>query len=518
MRRFMLSLLLCYAPVMLSQEKDFNAMFLYVATDLMHANPDRAIVIADSLYDSTPIIKQKISALMLASNVHYRNAQLIKMLPYIYKAQALAEQSEDYDWQIRIHGFYASMYRSIRFYEQSQTHLEQVERLLPKMEHENQKATILVLTSQEKAQLYKDQKQYDKILPSLNKATKYYALIQDPKVRALHSANYEWMKAAVSLHNKDYQQSQIFYHNVLDSLNLYGLSNHAVKGYVYIGLSKIASDYEMDSAKALEYLQKAEAYVNQSNIVDLESYYHTHLRDYYYHQKDWERYEEEVKNIKALDHTISTEVNRMLTNLFKEYQIESEQLKSKTNFLRYTSYLLLFAFLLAIPIVLYRRRKTNLRMLEIVQELKDLKNIPATSKKSSANVQVKSPLLESIAENTLKQIIDRLATFETTDRFLQANFGIEDLSAYCDSNVRYVSEVIKVHKKQNFANYINKLRVLTIATRLKENVEYRGYKIAYLAEIAGFSSHSKFSSEFKKFLGISPSVFIKNIHQMSNEQ
>jgi AraC-like DNA-binding protein len=82
------------------------------------------------------------------------------------------------------------------------------------------------------------------------------------------------------------------------------------------------------------------------------------------------------------------------------------------------------------------------------------------------------------------------------------------LAAHFDTNTKYLSEVINTHKGKNFNSYINELRINYIIDKLKSNRTYLQYKISYLAEESGFSSHSSFATVFKSVTGISPTVFI----------
>ena len=76
-------------------------------------------------------------------------------------------------------------------------------------------------------------------------------------------------------------------------------------------------------------------------------------------------------------------------------------------------------------------------------------------------------------------------------------------------NSKYVSQIINFYKEKDFNNYINELRIKYIINKMIDDEAYLNYKIAYLAEDAGFSSHSKFSTIFKQVTGNSPSVFIQ---------
>ncbi|PTT72493.1 helix-turn-helix domain-containing protein, partial [Chryseobacterium sp. HMWF001] len=69
--------------------------------------------------------------------------------------------------------------------------------------------------------------------------------------------------------------------------------------------------------------------------------------------------------------------------------------------------------------------------------------------------------------------------------------------------------VINKHKKKNFNSYINELRINYITKEIYNNPKFSQYKISYLADLCGFSSHSIFASTFKKITGMSPSVYIQ---------
>ena len=80
-------------------------------------------------------------------------------------------------------------------------------------------------------------------------------------------------------------------------------------------------------------------------------------------------------------------------------------------------------------------------------------------------------------------------------------------------NQRYLSHVIKTHKNSDFANYVNELRINYIVKKINENPDYLKYKISYLAELCGFSSHTRFTINFKKVTGTTPSVYIAKVRE-----
>ncbi|WP_027379742.1 helix-turn-helix domain-containing protein [Chryseobacterium daeguense] len=55
------------------------------------------------------------------------------------------------------------------------------------------------------------------------------------------------------------------------------------------------------------------------------------------------------------------------------------------------------------------------------------------------------------------------------------------------------------------------MRINHIAHLLKTNPAFLNYKVSYLAEYCGFSSHSAFTTVFKSVTGMSPNTYIQEI-------
>ena len=91
---------------------------------------------------------------------------------------------------------------------------------------------------------------------------------------------------------------------------------------------------------------------------------------------------------------------------------------------------------------------------------------------------------------------------------MDKNISLSVLAGYTATNTKYLSHVINSHKKQDFNAYVNQLRVYYIIKRIESDPQYLQYKISYLAEESGFSSHSKFTTVFKNVTGMAPSVFL----------
>ncbi|MPT30957.1 MAG: AraC family transcriptional regulator [Chryseobacterium sp.] len=117
----------------------------------------------------------------------------------------------------------------------------------------------------------------------------------------------------------------------------------------------------------------------------------------------------------------------------------------------------------------------------------------------------------NISNEKEKELLMKLELFEKSEIFIKKDLTIGYLSVKFGTNPRYLSEIIKKSRSQNFNNYINNLRVDHIVHKLYNEPRYREYKISYLAEQCGFASSQVFIIAFKKMNGVTPSYFIQNL-------
>lgn len=115
----------------------------------------------------------------------------------------------------------------------------------------------------------------------------------------------------------------------------------------------------------------------------------------------------------------------------------------------------------------------------------------------------------SMNQKSKEAILDKLNDFESSQLFLKQDISLEKLSKYVDANSKYVREIIQKYKSKNYSSYINELRINYVIDLLKNNPKFLNYKVSYLAEISGFSSHSAFSVVFRSISGLSPNQFIE---------
>ena len=88
-------------------------------------------------------------------------------------------------------------------------------------------------------------------------------------------------------------------------------------------------------------------------------------------------------------------------------------------------------------------------------------------------------------------------------------FSLNRLAEIAESNTKYVSQAINEHTGKNFRSFINEYRIREARRRLLDTENFGNVTIQYLAESVGFMSTSAFNMAFKKFTGMTPSLYQK---------
>lgn len=204
-------------------------------------------------------------------------------------------------------------------------------------------------------------------------------------------------------------------------------------------------------------------------------------------------------------------INTAFNLISDEY---NQKYLDKKNYFLDIVYIILGLFLIVIVvcsayIIVILQRKKNLN--EIINYI----NITRSNLVNNFVEKKLEPKKSIILKETEDTILNKLKKFENSKRFINKDISLAVLAGQLDSNTKYLSEIINSHYHVNFNTYINKLRINYIIEKLKNDPNFINYKISYLAENCGFSSHSSFATVFKSITGISP---VKFIELLNNEK
>lgn len=200
-------------------------------------------------------------------------------------------------------------------------------------------------------------------------------------------------------------------------------------------------------------------------------------------------------------------VNKVSTETIKQKEVE------KNSTIKNYFYIFLAVLgIVGLGIWFYWRNKNkilNKKFQDLLSRIKQEAEVTLDEKEESQEKNIKPS--NTIPEERINQIINKLIKFEKTEKFLKNDITIAWLAEHTSTNTKYLSEIIKQHRDKNFNNYINELRIIYIIKKLYEDPIYREYKISYLAEECGFSSSQVFAIAFKKETGFTPSYFIEQL-------
>jgi AraC-like DNA-binding protein len=123
-----------------------------------------------------------------------------------------------------------------------------------------------------------------------------------------------------------------------------------------------------------------------------------------------------------------------------------------------------------------------------------------------------------IKDETRAEILDKLIKLEEKKLFLKQDFTLHNVAKKLKTNTAYLSKIVNSELDKNFSSYVNELRINYIIIELKNNPKLRSYSINAIGEEIGYKSPESFTKYFKVATGISPSIYIKKINQMKENE
>lgn len=516
--KFLLSFLL-FPSILVSQNeeqhKKFDSIFYDTAVRVAAIDIAKASKIADSLYKTSTTELNKLKSLMLSADLLEKQSKREESIAYVLKADSIASTIENYEWQARISGFLSTQYRIIGLIDQGRRYLDKGLEASEKIKPQSVSNQYTGMIYQEMAHYAIYEENYTKAVAQLKKATPFFNNMKSAKMKNFFFGNNEEMLGRSYLGLKDYSIAKQHYIKALMFLNKAESGKSQWAGMVFHGLGKIALEFK-NYNQALCYLQKADSIAGALNHLTLKQIVYRDLGEYYKMKRDFKKYIlYNTKYLNMINKNIKSEraaSNGELNRIYKEKQLGFSKLNK---IIIAISVLLVFSMFM----FYFNRRKSRIERQNFNAIIERL-NAP-TQEEDIVNTELKKTenQIEKrfMPEETEKRLLNELENFEKEKGYLNPDISLSALAVNLHTNTKYLSYVINTHKKKDFNNYINEARIFYIIKIINSSPEHLNYKISYLSEKCGFSSHSKFTTVFKNTTGLTPSAFLNQI-RVSHDQ
>lgn len=120
-------------------------------------------------------------------------------------------------------------------------------------------------------------------------------------------------------------------------------------------------------------------------------------------------------------------------------------------------------------------------------------------KEASYRRLVRPRMMEELKEGILEK-------FVVQKKYRDNGYTARQLAADLDSNVRYISAVIRVQFHTNYTTLVNKYRVEEAMSLLSDQ-RYEDLNVEEIGDIVGFAHRQSFHTAFLKYVGMTPKAY-----------
>lgn len=474
----------------------------------LYSNPEKTITISEYLISNAVSTEEKAKALNLKAETLILQGKYVVALNTLLEAINL-NKNENSQELIFTHLILSDLYRQLGVISKSEERLNLAQELINNQDAEN--ASLTIYYSNVKSALFSEKQKYKEAIKVFDPDLLYKFSKQFP-----YSVSKSYNQLARAYLSDLQIDSSLFYsEKSLELAKESGLDDNFI---VYAELEFAKANF-LKKEKQI-YLSSIPLLLNSSEKVPdnlLKRNIHQFLAEVYNSQGDNANYQ--LHNLKYLE--LNESVNsaqqkaRDLILSLNDSNMDSRETKNfNPNYI--LAGILILAVVLLSLVFWYRfqtKQKYNYYT-EYIRKLKTKSQTEAPFIPENTAVEV-SKTNQIIPEKTEQILLEKLLKFESGTDFTQKNMTLNSLAKDLDTNTRYLSEIVNKHKHKNFNTYINELRVNYIIEKLRTEPKFLNYKISYLAEECGFSSHTAFSTVFKSVTEISPKEFITFIKKES---
>ncbi|MDR6967266.1 YesN/AraC family two-component response regulator [Flavobacterium arsenatis] len=504
--RFVLAaLLFCICgTVSIAQSFPQNEELLEKANQLVYSNPDEALKIAEHLLKISAIGTEKASLHLLVAESYVVKGNYNNAITSVFEAGKHFE-TIDHTLQIKILLLKSALLRDLYLDSQSEKYGLDAEKLTQKLSSKNNKAfkANFILN---KVEMHLERRRSHKAQDLLQKNEMLFKdfSFENPEINQNHII----VKARIFSSLSELDSATIYFNRAIQFSQNRKYPNVFEKAIVYNELGRLYFQKKEHQESIVLLLKALEEAKKISNTPLLKSINRQLAVNYLAlnNKVNYQLYSNEFLRLNnTLEQAEQESVNNAFNLISQEQELYFEDEKKEHSVYFYVVLASSIIIILICLLLWIKVRWKKKRLKEIINYLEISRNIFAKT-----TPEIKEPNKKiSIPLETEQAILAKLKRFEASTKFTSNEMSLAVLAGQFDTNTKYLSEIINKHYQDNFNTYINKLRINFIIQKLKTDPNYMHYKISYLAEKSGFSSHSSFATVFKSITGIAPVTFIE---------
>lgn len=455
--------------------------------------------------------KYEVRMKMADAYLKIKKPDYAKSTEMLFKAKEIAEKLDNPKLMAKIYGSIANQYSFLNFPDKIKPYLDLSKQQVDKLPNGYEKNYLTARLFIEYGNLEADKENFIVAKKDYQKALKFLRNIGNPSKKNIFQFRRAFYNMGVSYAYLKQNDSAEYFLN--KALAIRDTENKEFKYFIYNTLGKVYAAKNQHQ-RAIDSL---ETVLNESTFKDnrLKADMYKKLIASYKALDNKEKYieysekllelEPDVKdnNLKAINTAVSEEQKNLLEEISDK--------DGDNNLLIIICGLLIMIGGISFFYINQKRKKEKLIYKNFISNLEKQEVIEIFEPKEiiQPDIEEKEKIPFSIPSSAEAMILEKLEKFESSNKFTNSKLSVASLAVMFKTNPTYLSETIKKHKEKNFNNYINDLRINYICKQILERPEFLNYKISYLAEYSGFSSHSSFTTVFKNVTGISPSAFLR---------
>ncbi|WP_407483857.1 tetratricopeptide repeat protein [Elizabethkingia meningoseptica] len=523
---FALAIFCFLATTLCAQNKKaYDAVYYKIILRDRRIDFKKAFKEADSLYRGSEIPALKARSLLIKAILHQRSGDLNKAVEHALKAEEILNKTDDILVKANVYGFLATQYRILKLYSHSEKYLQRAFEVSKKIKDPDLANSIAGNLWQEIAYYEVEKKNYRKSIECVTKSQQFFKSAK--RHEAFFAANNEQLLGLNYYYLQDFDTSLKYYRRAGEIAEK--IPENCITGLIYNGFARIYLE-KGNFRKAKKYIDTALKVSDRLKHLHLKNEIYETYNMYYTLLQDVDN----MARIQKKRDSVAELLSRKSTIFINDFY---QKMDHRNDILQYNNHIknwiiLIICMVLIGNVIFFTRYKRKFK--KTVEKYNEELQTPDVKTFQVKGPYAGLPMLfvtedkrivndeddfsKMMTPETEERILFRLYDFENSILYTRKKISLSFLAAYCGTNTKYLSYIINNCKKKDFNNYINELRIKYIIGKLKNKPQYRKYKVATLAEEAGFSSPNKFAAVFKKEVDMTPSLYIKHLNNMDKSK